>query len=201
MHTSERDLVFNHNACRFLERLLNEYSLILIDSLLAPPSLLLTKATSLELAVLLPARCSRSQRLAKLSNTLLQILSHHGDAVRLQDYQLPSPATRDALLHLVATTANSIWGRSQKTDNCSQTRARMPASKLMEATGDAGSTSGSASFCQPARELDERQLDELFRSLTRGEFALVHFGEELMLYRKRLTISLSWQADGTTESS
>ena len=49
---SDKELVFGHDACRFLERLLNAYSLLLIDSLLAPPSLSLSMhALPLELEI------------------------------------------------------------------------------------------------------------------------------------------------------
>ena len=94
----DHDLVLGHDACRFLERLLDAYSLLVMDSLLAPPSLSLLMLTlPLELAVLLPPRCEEQQRISYVSDALLRATAE----AELKERHMIPPATPAQLMVLL----------------------------------------------------------------------------------------------------
>ncbi|KAL1495717.1 hypothetical protein AB1Y20_016580 [Prymnesium parvum] len=153
--SSEHDLTFGYQATRFLERLVHAYSLLVIDSLLAPPALaLLLESYPLELRLLLPARTPRDQLLSHLADTALDLCARGSGHAALRLRHLPLPSSHDEL-----TQTLRRGGRGEA------------------AAGEAAE--GRA----------------LLAALQSRQAALLRFGEEVLLHRVELRLSLEWAAE------
>lgn len=173
----EFDPAYVDLSFRYLERLLHAFSLLVIDSLLAPPSLaVLSNAFPLQLQVLLPARTTRAQAVARLASGALEIEGGKNVRATLEERLLPSPSTGAELLRLLRDGPGK-FAKGKSEDNL-----------------------GHAWTVHELFPINDEQVRAMVEDLQSGRLALMQMGEEVVPSRSRLRISVSWPAEHAWQS-